>query len=43
MNRQDERKEINDNMTIAEGILAIIFFVTLMGTCWLFLLLTYNM
>jgi len=42
MNRQDKRKEIDDNMTIGEGILAIIFFITLMGTCWLFLLITYN-
>jgi len=39
---KNKHNQNDEYMTIGEGILAIIFFITLMGICWLFLLLTYN-
>ncbi len=37
MNKEND----NDYMTLAEIIYSIIFFVTLFGGCYLFLLITY--
>jgi len=39
---KDEHNQNQEYMTLKEIILSIIFFIFLIGTCWIFLLITYN-
>ena len=39
---KDKHNQNHEYMTLTEIILSIIFFISLIGTCWIFLLITYN-
>jgi len=40
---KDEHNQKEEYMTFAEIILSTIFMICLIGTCWIFLLITYNL